>query len=79
MKNFRLAVTCMIFISGCSSLPMNIPVNSTLPDLKKVSSQGAQRTPLYAIKDPDRAKRQLNENPFDRQGLSDVLQVAPTQ
>jgi hypothetical protein len=79
MKSITLAVTCMIFISGCSSLPMNIPVNPTLPDLKKVSSQGAQRTPLYAIQDPDRAKRHIGDVPFDRQGLADVLSVAPTQ
>lgn len=79
MRNICLALLCVVFVGGCSSLPMNIPINPNLPDLNRVPSQNAQRTRFSAVHDSDRAKRHIGDVSFDRQGLADVLSVAPTQ
>lgn len=68
-----------VSIGGCASLPMDIPINPAVPDIRKSPSSPGERTPVSLDQVRPRHNNVLTDHNVNRGGIEDVLQVAPTQ
>jgi hypothetical protein len=80
IRNKIVLAILSVSVGGCASLPMDIPVNPAVPDIRKAPSQPGERTPISLESvAPQRSKDSLTDHTVNRGALNDVLQVAPTQ
>jgi hypothetical protein len=69
-----------VFIGGCATLPMDIPINPAIPDTRSTPSKRGERTPLSLESvAPYKSRDSLTDHTVSRGGLDEVLKVAPTQ